>query len=117
MISQQKLQANHFFSPHLSVSFPYLTSKRNTNDKFYGKFIGTRASRDSTAGYSQYEAMCKVVNMPIDFSAFGIIKIEFGIGCPISIGSIILDTPIRKFVFHIVKKETSFLLSLRDMDR
>lgn len=55
--------------------------------------------------------------MPIKKSTGGTVKVQFRIGCAVSIGSIVLPTPIGDIEFHIVKADTPFLLSLSDMDK
>ncbi|KAI1000718.1 hypothetical protein K3495_g7476 [Podosphaera aphanis] len=87
-------------------TFSFLRSARYANDIFYGIVIDTGASRNSTAGYSQYQALCKVVDTPINTSTAGTVKVQFGIGCTTSIGSIILTTTIGDIEFHIVKADT-----------
>ena len=60
--------------------YAFITSGRYTNDKFYGIVIDTGASKHSTAGYNQYEALCKICHIPIDKSKAGAINVQFGIG-------------------------------------
>ncbi|KAI0996600.1 hypothetical protein K3495_g11583 [Podosphaera aphanis] len=90
---------------------------RYANDIFYGIVIDTGASKNSSAGYSQYQALCKVVDTPINTSTAGTVKDQFGIGYTTSIDSLILTTPIGDIEFHIVKADTPFLLTLPDMDK
>jgi hypothetical protein len=44
------------------------------------------------------------------------VKATFGIGLTTLIGSITISTPIGQCEFHIVNANTSFLLSLAEMD-
>lgn len=79
--------------------------------------IDTEASKHSTAGYGQYLAYKKDNrNISIDITKAGAINVQFGINSVSSEGSIIVDTPIGRIEFHIVKTDTPFLLSLADMD-
>ncbi|SLM34183.1 integrase core domain protein [Lasallia pustulata] len=96
--------------------FAYTTSNRYTSKEFYGVMIDTGASKRSTAGYGQYLAYKKINNIPVDISKAGAVHVQFGIGSTSSIGSIIINTPVGRIEFHIVKADTPFLLCIADMD-
>ena len=101
-----------------SDPFIYVATERYTSDKFYGIMIDTGASKHSTAGYRQYLAYKKDnKDTSIDITKAGAVHVQFGIGSISSECSIIIDTPIGRIEFHIVKADTPFLLSLADMDR
>ena len=112
-----RIDPTNYIDPHSTNSFSFLTSSRYAKDLFYGIVIDTGASRNSTAGYNQYQALCNIAYTPINTSTAGTVKVQFGIGCAASIGSIILKTPIGEIEFHFVKADTPFLLSLSDMDK
>jgi hypothetical protein len=79
--------------------------------------IDTGAAGKSTAGYNQYTAYEKLFGKtPIDTGQEGAVKATFGIGSTTSVGSITILTPIGQCEFHIVNANTSFLLSLAEMD-
>jgi hypothetical protein len=98
--------------------FAYATSSRYTSDKFYGIMVDTGASKVSTAGWGQYLAYKKAVDMDatIDDSTAGAINVQFGIGSTPSVGSLTVNSPVGIVEFHIVKADTPFLLCLSDMD-
>jgi hypothetical protein len=103
-----------------SDPFAYTTTSRYTANRFYGIMIDTGASKRSTAGYGQYLAYKKVcdttVDTTIDTTEAGAVNVQFGIGSTPSIGSIVVDMPVGRAEFHIVKADTPFLLCLKDMD-
>jgi hypothetical protein len=78
--------------------------------------VNTGASKNSTAGYSQYLAYRKLNGDNIDTTKAGAINVQFGIGSTASIGSIQAKTPIGTVEFHIVKADTPFLLYFVDID-
>ncbi|KAI0992170.1 hypothetical protein K3495_g16016, partial [Podosphaera aphanis] len=95
----------------------FLLESRYGSEKFYGVMIDTGASGKSTAGYDQYKAYCHIFSeTPINNIDKGAVNANFGIGSTVSIGSIVINTPIGVCIFHILKTNTPFLLSLNDMD-
>jgi hypothetical protein len=93
------------------------TASRYSADNFLGIMIDTGASKRSTAGYSQYQALQKLDHtIRLDSTTKGMVNVQFGIGSTSSIGSIKTVTPIGTIEFHIVKVNTPFLLCLADMD-
>jgi hypothetical protein len=92
-------------------------SRYNTY-RFYGIVINTGASRYSTAGSDQFQALQQTDNsIEFDETTKGQVNIQFGIGSISSIGSAIVSTPIGQVQFHIMPLKTPFLLSLADMDK
>ncbi|KAI1007172.1 hypothetical protein K3495_g1049 [Podosphaera aphanis] len=63
-------------------SFSFLTSSRYANDIFYGIVIDTGASRNSTAGYSQYQALCKVLDNPSTHLQLELLRFNSELGAP-----------------------------------
>jgi hypothetical protein len=89
---------------------------RYTSDHFYGIVIDTGASEYSTAGFDQFQALQRQ-DENIVLNTEGRVKITFGIGSTLSIGSVMVETPIGQVEFHVMHTKTPFLLSLADMDR
>ncbi|CCU78440.1 hypothetical protein BGHDH14_bghG004010000003001 [Blumeria hordei DH14] len=96
--------------------FTYIGSGRYNSDCFYGIIIDTGASKHSTAGYKQFLAYQKSIDVTRHKSKAGAITVQFGIGSSSSIGFIWATTPTGKIEFHVVEADTPFLLSLSDMD-
>ena len=85
---------------------------------FYGIVIDTSASKFSTAGYPQFQALQhENQSLQLDTTIKGQVTVKFGIGTTSSIGSVIIKTPIGQVEFHIMEATTPFLLSLADMDK
>jgi hypothetical protein len=87
---------------------------------FYSILINIGAAGELTAGYGQYKAYIRLFRkgtVNIDKSKEGAVTATFGIGLIISIGSIIIDTPIRQCEFHIIHVNIPFLLGISDMDK
>jgi hypothetical protein len=98
-----------------------LTTGSNTSrygtDHFYGIIIDTGASKYSTAGFAQFQALQSIDNtIKLDSTTKGKVNVQFGIGATSSIGSALVNTPIGQVEFHIMLCKTPFLLSLDDMD-
>ena len=90
---------------------------RYSSDQFYGIMIDTGASKHSTAGYGQFQALQRLdTSVKLDHSTEGMVTVQFGIGTTASIGSALVSTPIGQVQFHVVQADTPFLLSLADMD-
>lgn len=100
----------------IPTSFIFTHSTRYSDAIFQGVMIDTGAARVSTAGESQFRALCKIQKLQMDRSQAGQANICFGIGTAKSIGSTIIQTPLGKVIFHIMPSNTPFLLCLRDMD-
>ena len=93
---------------------------RYDSSVFYGIMVDTGASKKSTAGYRQYIAYKDSntgASIELDISTAGAVNVQFGIGSMASIGSIIVNTPVRGAEFHIVKADIPFLLCLKDIDK
>jgi hypothetical protein len=102
-------------------SFAYvMTPDRYTSEKFYGVMIDSSASTKSIAGYEQYLAFKRhKIDLTIDLNLFRAeaVNVQFDIESASSIESLIIDISFGIVKFHVVKADTSFLLSLADMDR
>ena len=79
--------------------------------------IDTGAAGKSTAGHNQYTTYERLFGKTfINTGQEGAVTATFGISLTTSIGSITIPIPIGKCKFHIVKANTSFLLSLAKID-
>ncbi|KAI0993133.1 hypothetical protein K3495_g15051, partial [Podosphaera aphanis] len=100
------------------VAEPQQVNCRYGPEKFHGIMIDTGAAGKSTAGYNQFLAYNQLfTDTRIDTDYQGAVNVTFGIGSTTSIGSVSIPTPIGICVFHVVKADTPFLLSLEEMDR
>jgi hypothetical protein len=97
--------------------FTYIIIDRYTFEVFYGIMIDSGASVRSIVGYGQYLAFIKNTPITLDRAKAGAVNVQFGIGSISSLGSITIDISMGLVEFHVVKADTSFLLSLADMDR
>jgi hypothetical protein len=105
-----------------SIEDPYalLTEGTSRYDSrhFYGVVIDTSASKYSTAGFSQFQALQYTnINVILDETTKGQVTVQFSIGSTSSIRSARVNTPIRQVKFHIMLAKTPFLLSLADIDK
>ena len=93
-------------------------TSRYGSQRFYGIVIDTGASKYSTAGLDQFQALQRTDNsVALDESTKGQVTVHFGMGSSTSIGSAVVETPIGQVQFHIMLSKTPFLLSLDDMDK
>lgn len=91
-------------------------SSRYSEFKFQGIIPDTGAAGVSTAGHPQLRALQKQIpSLQIDENRAGEHQIRFGKGEAISLGTVEVNTPIGKIVFHVAPLHTSFLLCLLDM--
>lgn len=93
----------------------FLTS-RYSSGIFMGIMIDTGAANISTAGRDQFIALQKIQDVKLNSSRAGEIKVQFGIGEAVSLGTMDVITPTGKITFHVVPADTPFLLSLQDLD-
>jgi hypothetical protein len=93
-------------------------TSRYDSRHFYGIVIDTGASKYSTAGFDQFQALQRTNgDVTLDETTKGQVTVQFGIGGDTSIGSAKVETPIGQVEFHVVLAKTPFLLSLGDMDK
>jgi hypothetical protein len=104
-----------------SDSFAYdMTLDRYISEKFYEMMTDSSASTKSTAEYDQYLAFKKNKIdsfVDLDSSRADAVNVQFDIESASSIRSIIIDISFEIMKFHVIKANTSFLLSLADMNR
>jgi hypothetical protein len=102
-------------------SFAYvMIFDRYISEKFYEMMIDSSASTKSTAEYEQYLAFKKHnIDLTIDLNFFKTetMNVQFDIKSASSIKSLIIDISFEIMKFHVIKADTSFLLSLADMNR
>jgi hypothetical protein len=95
----------------------FATGSRYDSTTFYGIVIDTGASKFSTAGFDQFQALQRTDHtVLLDETTKGKVTVQFGIGESSSIGSSTVNTPIGQVEFHIMLAKTPFLLCLADMD-
>jgi hypothetical protein len=97
--------------------FTYIIIDRYTSEVFYEIMIDSEASIRSIVGYEQYLAFIK--NTPIDLNRTkaDAVNVQFEIESTSSVESLTIDTSFELVKFHVIKADTSFLLSLADMNR
>jgi hypothetical protein len=104
-----------------SDSFAYvMISDRYTFEKFYEMMIDSNASTKSIAEYDQYLAFKnhKIDSfIDLNHTRAETVNVQFDIELARSIKSLIIDTLFEVMKFHVIKTDTSFLLSLADMNR
>jgi hypothetical protein len=100
-------------------SFTYvIASGRYISEKFYEIMIDSDVSKFSIADYEQYLAFIRNnKNETINTIKTEAIHVQFEIDFIFLIESLTIDISIEMMKFHIVKIDTSFLLSLADMNR
>ncbi len=86
-------------------------------EKFYEIMINSNASTKSIAEYEQYLTFNKI-DLFIDLNLFKTetVNVQFDIESASSIKSLIIDIFFEIMKFHVIKTDTSFLLSLIDMN-
>jgi hypothetical protein len=99
--------------------FVYSTTAklRYTSTVFIGIMVDTSASKKSTVGYRQFQALQRVnQNIRLDTSTKEQVSVQFGIGIAFSIRTVKVNSLIGKVHFHVVYANTPFLLCLADIN-
>ena len=80
--------------------------------------IDIKTARASTARFGQYLAYKETVDSIaiLDISNTDAIKIKFGIGLMLLIGSFKVQSLVKEIVFHVVYTNTPFLINLQDLN-
>jgi hypothetical protein len=103
-----------------SDSFAYIMIfDRYISEKFYEIMIDSNASTKSIAEYEQYLTFKKNKidsSVDLNLSRTETVNVQFDIESASSIESLTLDTSFEIMKFHVIKADTSFLLSLADMN-
>ena len=93
-------------------------SERYSDENFYGIMPDTGAAGVSSAGMPQCTALQRLFpSIKIDESKAGQYRIKFGLGTGDSLGTVTVDTPVGKIVFHTIPANTPFLMCISDMDK
>jgi hypothetical protein len=104
-----------------SDSFAYvMISDRYIFEKFYEMMIDSNASTKSIVEYDQYLAFKNhKIDSFIDLNHIRAetVNVQFDIESASSIKSLIIDISFEVMKFHVIQTDTSFLLSLADMNR
>jgi hypothetical protein len=98
-------------------NFTTRNTSRYNSHHFYKVVINTGASKYSTAGYRQFQALQRTNSITLNKTTKGQVTVQFSIGSTSSIRSTTVKTPIKQVEFHIIHTKTPFLLSLADMDK
>jgi hypothetical protein len=97
--------------------FTYIIIDRYTSEMFYDIMIDSKASVRSIVDYEQYLAFIKNITIDLNRTKTGTVNVQFEIESIASLESLIIDISIELVEFHVIKTNTSFLLSLADMNR
>jgi hypothetical protein len=97
--------------------FTYIIIDRYTSEMFYDIMIDSKASVRSIVDYEQYLAFIENISIDLNRTKTGTVNVQFGIESTASLESLTIDTSIGLVEFHVIKTDTSFLLSLADMNR
>jgi hypothetical protein len=97
--------------------FTYMIIDRYTSAVFYDIMIDSRASVQSIVDYEQYLAFIKNISIDLNHTKTETVNVQLKIESTFSLESITIDISIELMKFHVIKTDTSFLLSLADMNR
>ncbi len=97
--------------------FTYIIIDRYTSEMFYDIMIDSRASIRSIVDYEQYLAFIKNISIDLNRIKTDAVNVQFEIESISSVESFTIDTSFELMKFHVIKADTSFLLSLADMNR
>jgi hypothetical protein len=107
----------HIFMKNIDL-FTYIIIDCYTSDTFYEIMIDSSVFRRFTVDYEQFLVYQKNnKNDLINVIKAETINVQFEIESTLSLKSITIDIPIELMKFHVIKTNTSFLLSLADMNR
>jgi hypothetical protein len=97
--------------------FKYIIIDRYTSDTFYDIMINSDASIRSIVDYEQYLAFIKNISIDLNRTKTDIVIVQFEIEPIASIESLTIDISFEIVEFHVIKVDTSFLLSFADINR
>jgi hypothetical protein len=97
--------------------FTYIIIDRYTSEMFYDIMIDSKASIQSIVNYEQYLTFIKNISIDLNRIKTEAVNVQFEIESISSVESLIIDTLFELMKFHVIKTNTSFLLSLADMNR
>jgi hypothetical protein len=119
---QTDLKMSHFVDlVHICMKnidfFIYVIIDRYTSEMFYDIMIDSDVSIRSIVDYEQYLAFIKNIFIDLNRIKTDTINVQFEIESIASLRSLVLDISMRLVEFHVIKTDTSFLLSLADINR
>jgi hypothetical protein len=97
--------------------FIYIIIDRYTFEVFYEIMIDSKASIRLIVDYEQYLAFIKNISIDLNRTKTDTVNVQFEIESIFSLKSITIDTSIELMKLHVIKTNTSFLLSLANMNR
>jgi hypothetical protein len=97
--------------------FTYMIIDRYTFAVFYEIMIDSRVSIRSIVDYEQYLAFIKNTFIDLNRIKTSTVNVQFEIESISSFESLTIDISFELMKFHVIKADTSFLLSLADMNR
>ncbi len=97
--------------------FTCIIIDRYTSEMFYDIMIDSKASIRLIVDYEQYLAFIKNTSIDLNHTKAETINVQFEIESILSLKSITIDISIKLMKFHVIKTDTSFLLSLANMNR
>jgi hypothetical protein len=97
--------------------FTYIIIDRYTSEMFYDIMIDSKASVRSIVDYEQYLAFIKNIFIDLNRTKTDAVNVQFEIESTSSVESLTIDILFELMKFHVIKTDTSFLLSLADMNR
>jgi hypothetical protein len=113
---QTDLKIDHLLMKDINL-FTYIIIDRYTSEMFYDIMIDSKASVRSIVDYEQYLAFIKNTSIKLNSIKVEAINVQFEIRSILSIELLIIDISFALVKFHVIKADTSFLLSLADMNR
>ena len=102
----------------ISYVFNTITESRYDFFEFKNFFIDSKTAAKSNANIDQFETLQRIDNsIKINYSTTKSVNFIFEMNTISSINSINFNTFIKSIIFHIIIKNTFFLLYLIDFDR
>ena len=116
--AQHAVTKDNFREKAKEPSSIFTLEGRYASGVFQGILPDSGAAHNSTAGYPQFLALQKHLNITLDTSTAGTVTIAFGDNPTVkSLGTTTVTTPFGPIVFHVMPTNTPFLWCLADMDR
>ncbi len=121
MKNLSSIDLNVFIFVHICMknidSFTYIIIDRYIFAVFYDIMVDLSASIQSIVDYEQYLTFIKNIFIDLNHIKTDIVNVQFEIESISSVESLIIDILFELIEFHVIKTNTSFLLSLADMNR
>jgi hypothetical protein len=90
---------------------------RYFSDHFHRIVINTGAVFIFTIGYGQFLALKKTQNVKLDADTANKQRFKFNIRLTAFKNTVQMNTSLKILAFHVIKADTSFLLSLHNLDK